>query len=133
MSGKTGTPSRPGERPANVPEGGDRGINFGTTGPHPERDSPPTAYDVKDLHRRLKDFPDDVLKQISILPPGSRLEEGGVYIDLHAPEPREFRASGVVVAGPDNWYVPKELVHYELWNKLIGVTDPYRTGEGNSS
>jgi hypothetical protein len=36
----------------------------------------PTAYDVKPVHERLKRFSDDELKQLRILPPGNRLEQG---------------------------------------------------------
>ena len=35
-------------------------------------------------------------------------------------------------AGPDNLYVPKTEVHYQLWNRLIGVTDPARTGQAEA-
>src|SRR5947208_17175944 len=104
----------------------------GAPGPHPERNNPPTAFDVKDLHRRLRDFEftDDLLKQIPVLPEGSRLEHGATYIDLKNPSPREFTATGDMVAGPDNWYVPKDVVDYQLWNRLLGVTEPERTGGG---
>ena len=30
-----------------------------------------TAYDLKDVHRALRDIPDDALKQIPVLPPAS--------------------------------------------------------------
>jgi len=28
----------------------------------------------------------------------------------------------------DDWIVPKSEVDYQLWNKLVGVTNPARTG-----
>jgi len=59
------------------------------------------------------------------------LEEGAVYLDLRHPGRHVFKAAGAMVAGPDDWFVPKELVDYQLWNRLIGVTNPERTGEGN--
>lgn len=96
------------------------GQNIGTAGPHPELDAR-TAYDVKALHRRLVDFTDDELKQIPVLPQGSRLEQEATYIDLRAEQPVEFTARGDEEAGPQNWYVPKAVVPYPLWNRLLSV------------
>ena len=81
----------------------------------------PTAYDVKEAHRRLDGFADDDLKQIPVIPQGTRLEQGATYIDLQAPQPKEFTATGNMEAGPANLYVPKTQVSYPLWNRLIGV------------
>ena len=105
------------------------GQNVGMDNPHPEQTSR-TAYDLKDAHRLLAGFTDDALKQIPVLPAGARLEQGGVYIDLHARPPREFKATGDMQAGRDNWYVPKAAVDYQLWNRLIGVQNPERLNEG---
>jgi hypothetical protein len=38
-----------------------------------------------------------------------------------------------MVAGPDNWYVPKDRVDYELWNRLIGVANRERLGEAEQT
>jgi len=108
------------------------GQNVGLAGPHPESDAR-TAFDLKDVHRSLQGLTDDQLKQIPILPPGSRLEQGATYIDLRDPMRREFKARGDMEAGPDNWYVPKDQVDYQLWNRLIGVTDPERLGEADDT
>jgi len=89
-----------------------------------------TAYDIKDLHRLLHDYNDEELKRIRVVPEGDRLEEGAVYIDLSAPAPKEFKAAGSLVATPGRWYVAKKDVDYQLWNRLIGVLNPERTGEG---
>ncbi len=101
------------------------GQNLGTENPHPEKASR-TAYDVKDAHRLLEGITDDGLKQIPVLWEGSRLEQGATYIDLRDPRRREFKATGDMVAGPDNWYVPKDAVDYQLWNRIIGVDNPER-------
>lgn len=103
------------------------GNNIGARGPHPEQDAR-TAYDVKDIHRRLNEFRDDELKQIPVLPPGARLQQGATYIDLAHKQPREFTATGDMTAKQDNCYVPKDSVDYQLWNRLIGVQNPERTG-----
>jgi len=103
------------------------GINYSTVGPHPEKDDARTAYDVKEAHRMLDGFTDDLLKQIPILPVGSRLEQDATYIDLAA-DRREFTATSGMEAKPGNLLVPKSEVDYQLWNRLRGITDPARTG-----
>jgi hypothetical protein len=81
----------------------------------------------KDLHRRLREFTRELLRQIPVLPEGSRLEHGATYIDLRNPIPREFTAIGDLVAGPANRYVPKDQVDDRRWSRLLGVTEPART------
>lgn len=88
-----------------------------------------TAYDCKPAHRRLQGFTDDELKQISVLTSGTRLSQGSVYIDLAADDCQEFTAVGGQEAGRDNLYVAKSETDYQLWNRLIGVDNPERTGE----
>jgi len=103
------------------------GINYGTVGQHPEKDDPRTAYDVKEAHRMLDGFTDDLLKQIPILPVGSRLEQDATYLDL-AGDRGEFTGTSGMEAKPGSLLVPKSEVDYQLWNRLRGVTDPTRTG-----
>jgi hypothetical protein len=104
-------------------------MNTGLRGPHPEKaDGVKTAYDIKSVHRHLQDLPDDDLKEIPILPEGTRLEQGATYIDLRSSHPQEFTATADMVAEPANWYVPKVEVDYQLWNRLIGVHNPERLG-----
>jgi hypothetical protein len=105
------------------------GQNHAHAGPHPEKGDHPTAHDIKELHRQLQEYTDDELKRIPVLPPGSRLAQGKTYIDLRDSAHREFKATGDMEAGPDNWLVPKSEVDYVLWNRLIGVTDPARLDE----
>src|SRR4051812_48286276 len=78
------------------------GINYGRVGPHPEKDDPRTAYDVKEAHRLLHDFTDDQLKQLPIMPPGSRLEQDATYIDLADPDRKEFTGMSGMHAEPDS-------------------------------
>ena len=118
----------PPKYPADLNPDAAAGINYGRVGPHPEKDDPRTAYDVKEAHRRLHDFTDDQLKRIPILPAGSRLEQDATYIDLADPARKEFKATSGMEAGPDSLLVPKSEVDYQLWNRLRGVTDPARTG-----
>ena len=100
-----------------------QGQNDGTT-----RDRTRTAHDIKDAHRRLSEMRDDELKQIPILEDGERLEQRAVYFDLKHPERGEIQARADMVAGPENWYVPKSQVDYQLWNLLVGVDDWDRLG-----
>src|SRR2546423_1802060 len=87
-----------------------------------------TAYDMKDVHDYLRDLPDSALKQIPILETGAQLDEGATYLDLAKPEAGEFTGMNNIIAGPDEHLVDKSTVDYELWNRLIGVEDPYRLG-----
>jgi hypothetical protein len=103
------------------------GQNIGVAGAHPEKGTS-TAYDIKELHARFRDWADDDLKQIPVLPQGSRLEQNATYIDLSTPHPHEFTATGGMEAASGQHYVPKSEVPYELWNRLLGVKDVARTG-----
>jgi len=88
----------------------------------------PSAYDVKDVHRLWNGLSDADLKQLPVLAEGTRLEQGAVYFDLNDPNRGEIKALGNMEAGPENWYVPKAEMDYQLWNRLIGVTEPERLG-----
>jgi hypothetical protein len=101
------------------------GENYGVAGPHPEKQML-TAAEIKPLYNQLQGFSEADLKQISVMPEGSRLEQGATYIDLNDPERRPFTALANMSAGPDNLYVPKSEVDYVLWNRLIGVQNPER-------
>lgn len=90
-----------------------------------------TAYEHKAAQRRLAHFDDDDLRRIPIVPTGERLRQGAVYIDLRSHDCREFKARGDQEAGPDNLYVDKSTVDYQLWNRLIGVDNPERTGDAD--
>ena len=105
-----------------------KGLNWGLAGPHPEKDAPRTAKDVKEVHAMLSDFTDDELKRIPILPAGTRLEANATYINLSKLPGKEFTAEGKEEVGEADYIVPKKEVDYQLWNRLIGVTEPEKTG-----
>jgi len=88
-----------------------------------------TAYDIKDLHNRLHGFPDDILKQIPVLLPGMRLQQGATYVDLNDPNAPEIRATGDMEATAANYYVPKSEVDHFTWNRLLDIRTPERVGE----
>lgn len=86
-----------------------------------ERERPiPTAYDAKQLHRVLAGLADDELKQIPILPVGTRLQQGATYLDLAENRPREFKSTAGAEVRAGHFYVPKDRVPYQIWNRLIG-------------
>ena len=88
-----------------------------------------TAYDIKDLYGKLADLTDDELKNITVLPVGTRLEQGAKYIDLQHLEQGEFVATADMVADEDHYYVPKKETDYVLWNRLNQVDNPARLDE----
>ncbi len=78
----------------------------------------PTAHELKDVHRMLRDFTDDELKQIHILPPGTRLEQGATYVDLADESRQEVKVNAGVTARDGNLWVAKADVPYEVWNRI---------------
>lgn len=88
-----------------------------------------TAYDVKELYGKLGDLTDDELKNIPIVPLGSRLEQGAKYLDLAHLEQDEFTAMAGMVADEGHYYVPKKATGYVLWNRLNQVNNPARLDE----
>jgi hypothetical protein len=86
-----------------------------------------TAQEIKDLQRGwLRGLTNEQLKEIPVVPVGSRLRQGATYLDLNDPQRRPFTAMGGMVADETNYYVPKDDIDYTLWNRLIGVTNPER-------
>lgn len=100
------------------------GINYGLEGPHEEQVVMLTAYEIKTLHDQLPMCSNEELKQIPIMPEGSRLEQGATYLDLAAPICSEFTATADMEAGPNHLYVPKSEVAYQIWDRLLGGDEP---------
>lgn len=88
-----------------------------------------SADEIKSMHTILADLTDDELKNITILPAGTRLEQGAKYIDLRNLEQGEFVARSNMVPDVDNAYVPKKETDYLLWNRLNQVETPARLDE----
>ncbi len=63
------------------------------------------------------------LARLTVLQPGTRLEQGGTYLDLNDRERGPFRALGGQEAGPKHRYVAKRQTDRELWNRLAGGRD----------
>ena len=88
-----------------------------------------SAADVKELYGKLGDLTDDELKNIPIVPIGTRLEQGAKYLDLAHLEQDPFVATGGMVADDGHYYVPKKATGYVLWNRLNQVSNPARLDE----
>ncbi|MFT3774806.1 MAG: hypothetical protein QM820_56375 [Minicystis sp.] len=104
------------------------GQNIGVESERPQKAEGHSAFDMKQAHDLLPDVPSDDLKELRVLPPGTRLLARATYLDLRHRERGEIKAEGTEIAGNDNWYVEKKDVDYELWNRLLGIRDLKRTG-----
>ncbi|MGE5620061.1 MAG: hypothetical protein ACM3US_12465 [Sphingomonadaceae bacterium] len=96
------------------------GQNYGLDGEQPEEGAL-SAYEYKDVGELLPDWSAAELRQLPIVPEGSRLQQGAVYFDLRHPERGEFKARGDMVAPPDSRLVPKDRADFTLWNKLTSL------------
>ena len=88
-----------------------------------------TAYEIEALGSKLEGFSDEELKQIPVLKPGTRLQQGATYINLNDLQRQEYTGMGDMSVEEGDYIVPKTRVGYQLWNRLIGVENPERTGE----
>ena len=78
------------------------------------------AVDEKVLHDRFPELTSDELSRLQVLEPGTRLEQGGIYIDLNRLSEGPFKALGGHEATDRDRYVAKRDTDYELWNRLVG-------------
>ena len=82
--------------------------------------SAPSAYSHKELHDRFPGLSSADLKNIPILPAGTRLDQGATYLDLNNIEKGEYSAVSNETVGDKDYIVPKTEVGYPLWNRLTG-------------
>jgi hypothetical protein len=78
------------------------------------------AVEDKDLHERLPELTSDELSRLQVLEPGTRLEQGGTYVDLNRLNKGPFKALDGHEATQNDRYVAKRDTDYELWNRLVG-------------
>ena len=81
-------------------------------------DDSASAADDKALRNRLPGLDADELARLAVLEEGTRLDQGGTYLDLDDLGRGPFKAIGGQEAGPGNRYVAKRDTDYELWNRL---------------
>jgi hypothetical protein len=93
-------------------------VETGPGGGHMAESAP--AADDKVLHNRLPELTSDELSRLQVLEPGTRLEQGGMYLDLNRLAEGPFKALGGHDATKADRYVAKRDTDYELWNRLVG-------------
>ncbi len=98
------------------------GMNHGMEGQHPEWEGRSGAS-LKELHTHLADLTNDELKELTILPEGSRLKQGAKYLDLEHLDQGEFVATAAMSVEPGQRLVAKHDTDYLLWDRLSGVAE----------
>lgn len=78
------------------------------------------ASDDKKAMADVPEMSDAELDRLTILPAGTQLEQGSVYLNLAAPERRPFKAIGGQHVGQDDRIIAKKTTDYVLWDKLTG-------------
>jgi hypothetical protein len=87
-----------------------------------------TAFNLRKQGWELGNLDDNELKQIPVVPEGTRLQQGATYVDLSAEPRHEFTATGDMSANGEHAYAPKDRVPYEIWNRLLGEEKPGQEG-----
>ena len=106
------------------------GQNIGLEADRPEEHGI-HASSLKEAWSLLPELTADELKELRVLPVGSRLEESATYLDLRDRGRGEFKATSGMHVAAGEWLVAKRDVDHELWNKLRGKAVPGgRTGTG---
>lgn len=79
--------------------------------------------EIKELYTLLPDWHKDELRRLSVVPRGTRLQQGDVFCDLRVRDRGELVAHGEEEVH-EELLVPKHSVDYEIWNKLLGKPSP---------
>ncbi len=87
---------------------------------HTHADQSAMASDDKHLAAQLDDLASEELQRLPVLEAGTRLEQGGTYLDLNDRAGGPFKALGGQEATAERRYVAKKDMDYELWNQLVG-------------
>jgi hypothetical protein len=77
----------------------------------------------KRVGQLLPDLTDDQLARLSVLDPGTPLEQGAVYLNLDDRERGPFKAIGGQEVGSKARIIAKKMTDYELWNEIAGRDD----------
>ena len=78
------------------------------------------AADLKQVYGLLPDWHKDEIRRLRVMPPGTRLNSGDVFLDLRNPAAGELVANGEETVG-EELLVPKHETDYEIWNKLKAI------------
>ncbi|MBJ7600555.1 MAG: hypothetical protein JF888_01025 [Candidatus Dormibacteraeota bacterium] len=79
-----------------------------------------SATELKDAHELFPQLDSAELEQLPILKPGTRLEQGAVYLDLSKLARGPFKAIGGQEAPEGHLYVSKRDLDHEMWKRLTG-------------
>lgn len=77
----------------------------------------------KRVGKLLPNLTDDQLARLSILDPGTPLEQGAVYLNLNDLGSGPFKAIGGQDVGSQDRIIAKKMTDYELWNEIAGRDD----------
>ena len=83
-----------------------------------------TAFHLRKQGQAVGGLDDEELKQVPLVPVGSRLQQGATYVNLADDSCREFTATAEITASSEDAYAPKDRVPYQIWNRLIGEPKP---------
>lgn len=83
-----------------------------------------TAFHLRKQGHAVGGLDDEELKQVPLVPVGSRLQQGATYVNLAGDSRREFTATAEITASSGDAYAPKDRVPYEIWNRLVGQPKP---------
>ena len=83
-----------------------------------------TAFHLRKRGHAVGGLDDEELKQVPLVPEGSRLQQGATYVNLADESYQEFTATAEITASQRDAYAPKDRVPYEIWNRLIGEPKP---------
>lgn len=78
------------------------------------------AADDKRVIDSLPEMSQAELAELSLLPAGTPLEQGAVYLDLDKMADGEFKAIGGREVSNQDRIVAKKATDYQLWNRLTG-------------
>jgi hypothetical protein len=81
------------------------------------------AESDKEVGNILPDLTDDELSRLSILEPGTPLEQGSVYLNLKERQKGPFKAIGGQEVSSDDKIIAKSMTDYEMWNIIAGRDD----------
>ena len=100
------------------------GQNIGAPDPGTADASHTTAFHLRKRGHPMPGLDDNDLKQVPIVPEGTRLQQGATYMNLAESQPREFTATADQQAGSRDAFAPKDSVPYDVWNRLRGEPKP---------
>lgn len=77
----------------------------------------------KKVGKLLPNLTDAQLGRLSVLEPGTPLEQGAVYLDLDDRASGPFKAIGGQAVGAKQRIIAKKMTDYQLWNEIAGRDD----------